>query len=459
MSPGTLQLTLPPAWVPLFRLGYLLLAFAVTWGGVRLRRAAVAERKAALVAAGVQLVLAIGLDAAGQAAGLWRYVVSDGLLLGVPLDLHLSWALLWGLLFALWAPRPASAARRYAVVWWMATLTYDALLAPRAQSLVVRGAGLSWLVGDAVMISILLLTALWVQRAVLRSGEALVRGPLAAGELASLRAGAAWRAGLYLAAFGAIAFGLLPYLILTLTGQHAWPLPPQSPVLRTLLLTGSGLCLLWPLWAVREFVRAGGTPLPFDPPLSLVVGGPYAFVRNPMQVGAIAALLGMAAVYRSGWLVVYAADLVLMSQLLFLPQEEAELRRRFGPPYERYCAAVRCWLPRLLPYRDPDEPPLRIGYDADCPACVDAVARLQQVVAAPMLIADPLPAGARGFSVREPRPHGAPPLLHEGMDAWLALLPRSPVYLAWLTPLLALPPLSALLRLCYAVASERRPHR
>ena len=106
-----------------------------------------------------------------------------------------------------------------------------------------------------------------------------------------------------------------------------------------------------PLWAVREFVRAGGTPLPFDPPLALVIGGPYAFVRNPMQVGAIAALFGVAALYRSWGLTVYAVDLALLSQLLFLRQEEGELGERFGPAYDRYRAAVRCWVPRLTPYR------------------------------------------------------------------------------------------------------------
>ena len=33
------------------------------------------------------------------------------------------------------------------------------------------------------------------------------------------------------------------------------------------------------------------------------------------------------------------------------PWEEADLERRFGDPYRRYRAAVRCWVPRLTPYR------------------------------------------------------------------------------------------------------------
>ena len=453
-----LQLALPPDWVPLFRLAYLLLAFVVTWVGVRLRRAGTAEQRAALVAAGVQLVLAVVLDAAGQAAGLWQYAVQDGLLLGVPLDLHLAWALLWGLLFVHWAPRRLPAALRYAAVWWVATLTYDGILAPQAQALVRRGAGLAWLLGDAVMIACLLLVALWVQRAVRHSGEALARGAVSRAELQRFRLGAALRAGLYLVAFGALSFGVLPYLILTLSGQSVWP-PPMSATLRAGIILAGALCLLWPLWAVLEFVRAGGTPLPFDPPLALVTAGPYAFVRNPMQLGAIAAVLAMAALYRSVWLLAYAVDLVLMSQLFFLPQEEAELRRRFGAVYARYCSAVRCWLPRFFPYRDPDEPPLVVGYDGSCPACVDAVAKLPRLFVGPMLVAEPLPAGDQSFCVSEPQPGGGLPVIHKGLDAWLALLRRGPIFIACLVPLFSLPPLRLLLRLCYDVAAEQRPRR
>lgn len=448
---GLLPAGLPAEWLPLVRLFFLLLAFAVTWAGVRLRRPRKLELQAALVAAGLQLVLAVCLDAAGQAAGLWRYAVSDGLVLGVPLDLHLGWALPWGVLFVLWAPRPLGAAAGYALLWWAVTVTYDALLAPQAQALVVRGAGPAWLLGDGVMIALLLAAALALYHAVRRSGEVRERG----GPADAARRGAAWRAGLYLLVFGALSFGLLPHLILSLSGRSTWPLPAMSPALRWLILTYIGLCLLWPLWAVREFVAAGGTPLPLDPPLGLVVGGPYGFVRNPMQLGATAAMVGVAALYRSWELLAYAVDLVLLSQLLFQRHEETELRQRFGPAYEHYRAAVRCWLPRLYPYRAAAAPPLTLGYDAGCPACGEAVAWLQRRGGLP-LIAQALPGPAAGFRVGEPQPRGGS-VVHEGLDAWLALLPRGPLYLAWLTPLVLLPPVRALLRLCYRAAAERRP--
>ncbi len=45
--------------------------------------------------------------------------------------------------------------------------------------------------------------------------------------------------------------------------------------------------------------RGRGTPAPFDAPRELIIWGPYRFVRNPIYVGVVAALVGIALALRS----------------------------------------------------------------------------------------------------------------------------------------------------------------
>lgn len=62
------------------------------------------------------------------------------------------------------------------------------------------------------------------------------------------------------------------------------------------------------IWCAWNFTFIGkGTPAPFDPPKELVVKGPYQFVRNPMYVFVVLALIGEAIFFETMILVVFAA--------------------------------------------------------------------------------------------------------------------------------------------------------
>lgn len=63
------------------------------------------------------------------------------------------------------------------------------------------------------------------------------------------------------------------------------------------------------------------TPAPFDAPKRFVAAGPYRFVRNPMYVGAIALLTGLAFVLEAASVL----GLALAAAFLFEPLRE--LRR------------------------------------------------------------------------------------------------------------------------------------
>jgi protein-S-isoprenylcysteine O-methyltransferase Ste14 len=153
------------------------------------------------------------------------------------------------------------------------------------------------------------------------------------------------RALVYAALFVSLVLVFLPARVLEWSGVAR---PPQIGVMQVaggvLVVLGSVLTL----WCVLTFARTGrGTPAPFDPPRRLVVRGPYRFVRNPMYLGAGAALAGAALFYRSPALLAYAALFFVATHLFVVGYEEPVLRRTFGAEYDAYCRRVRRWRPAL----------------------------------------------------------------------------------------------------------------
>jgi protein-S-isoprenylcysteine O-methyltransferase Ste14 len=98
---------------------------------------------------------------------------------------------------------------------------------------------------------------------------------------------------------------------------------------------------------VVVFVRLGqGTHAPFEPPQTLLCGGLYAWVRNPMYLLYVVVVLGEALVFRSLVLVAWAAVLWLLAHAYVVRVEERALLRRFGAAYAAYCGRVSRWRPR-----------------------------------------------------------------------------------------------------------------
>lgn len=104
-------------------------------------------------------------------------------------------------------------------------------------------------------------------------------------------------------------------------------------------------------WATLSFTDVGfGTPLPLDPPRRLVTTGPYAYVRNPMQISGIMLAALLVLYYPTVYVLVYVIDMLLVSAVLFHLFEGGQLEATFGDEYVRYRQRVRNWLPRLRPY-------------------------------------------------------------------------------------------------------------
>lgn len=148
----------------------------------------------------------------------------------------------------------------------------------------------------------------------------------------------------FLALVPGVVAGIVPWW---LTGWHVREPLPYPEGVRTvgIALVAGGVAAL--LESFRRFVVEGlGTPAPVAPTASLVVGGLYRYVRNPMYLAVAAIILGQALLLGQFVLLAYGAAFVLAVTAFVRFYEEPTLRRRFGAEYERYTRAVPRWLPR-----------------------------------------------------------------------------------------------------------------
>ena len=102
--------------------------------------------------------------------------------------------------------------------------------------------------------------------------------------------------------------------------------------------------------SVRRFIYVGrGTLMPTVPTEHLVVSGFYRYVRNPMYVGVMTALVGEAILFEQrAWLripAVVALGCICSSASTRSPRST----RRYPAEYLDYKRHVPRWLPRLAP--------------------------------------------------------------------------------------------------------------
>jgi protein-S-isoprenylcysteine O-methyltransferase Ste14 len=103
------------------------------------------------------------------------------------------------------------------------------------------------------------------------------------------------------------------------------------------------------LWSVFLFLKAKGTPVPLNPPPTLVVNGPYAFVRNPMLSGIFFALFGCGILVQSISLICIFTPLFILINIIEIKViEEPELEMRLGQEYLAYKKKTPMFIPKNI---------------------------------------------------------------------------------------------------------------
>ena len=107
---------------------------------------------------------------------------------------------------------------------------------------------------------------------------------------------------------------------------------------------------------IATFIRIGkGTLAPWSPTRKLVVGGMYAYVRNPMILGVLTVLVGESLTFASGPILIWAIAFFAINTIYFILLEEPGLEQRFGDEYREYKKNVPRWIPRLRPWKPVDQ--------------------------------------------------------------------------------------------------------
>ncbi len=98
--------------------------------------------------------------------------------------------------------------------------------------------------------------------------------------------------------------------------------------------------------ARREMARHGQPTDPGRPTLTLVTSGVFSISRNPLYLGGILTLVGLAWAFDLAWALIVLAPALIACQILLIGPEEAYLAERFGDSYRHYAATVHRWLGR-----------------------------------------------------------------------------------------------------------------
>jgi protein-S-isoprenylcysteine O-methyltransferase Ste14 len=151
---------------------------------------------------------------------------------------------------------------------------------------------------------------------------------------------------------GAIFYGLLIFIFIVIALQvdrsvgfdNIFP-KPLNIILSLPIFT---LALFLIGWSVQNFLKAKGTPVPFNPPPQLVTSGPYTYTRNPMLTGVFALLFGLGVFFGSVSLLFVFTPLFIFVNFWELKAiEEPELVKRLGEDYIEYRKRTPMFFPGI----------------------------------------------------------------------------------------------------------------
>ena len=137
---------------------------------------------------------------------------------------------------------------------------------------------------------------------------------------------------------------VLTLIVMSLLNYHLpivrWWTPPASYAGFILIVLGTWMTG----YSARLFTRAGTPLIPFERTTTLITYGLYRFTRNPMYLGLVIIVLGVAILQGSLGSFLPLPVFVWILQTTFVRGEERFLEALFGAQYLDYKRSVRRWI-------------------------------------------------------------------------------------------------------------------
>jgi protein-S-isoprenylcysteine O-methyltransferase Ste14 len=105
--------------------------------------------------------------------------------------------------------------------------------------------------------------------------------------------------------------------------------------------------LQYRLCGLYRIRRGGGGPGMDTPPERLVTTGVFAYTRNPMYIGHLIFLSGLALAFHS-WLALFLAIYTAVFFHTRILRDERRLSQQFGDSYDAYARSVKRWVPGVF---------------------------------------------------------------------------------------------------------------
>ncbi len=115
------------------------------------------------------------------------------------------------------------------------------------------------------------------------------------------------------------------------------------------VVIGAALIILGVAFVVLtrgEFAKHGENTDPGHPTHGIMTTGVFSISRNPMYLGIVIFLVGVALAVDLPWVLVFLVPSMIACHYVLIAPEERYLAARFGEEYARYRGSVKRWIGR-----------------------------------------------------------------------------------------------------------------